>query len=75
MGEKPKVILARDLIPVLCKALGIEDGKVKRIVIDATYDDVVRVFVEHLGDSRMLTINWTEALGIRKVNADDKPER
>ena len=49
-----KILLGSDFLTTLCNALGLE--KVKRIVLDAEMDNAVIVYVEMLGDEKLLDI-------------------
>jgi len=51
-----KVILARDYSIRLCAQLGLRPDRVRRIVIDVDMKKPVLVYVEMMGDSRMLEI-------------------
>jgi hypothetical protein len=41
----------------VCKALGIESNRVRRILIDAKVGDVLRVYVEYVGVSEIMDID------------------
>jgi len=52
------MILGRKLMETIAPAIGLEVGHLRRIVIDAPLDDVVSVYIELVGDERLLEINW-----------------
>jgi hypothetical protein len=51
-----RFVLAREFIGAVAPLLGIEQRNVRRIVIDALFDDVLIVHVEMLGDKGMLNV-------------------
>ena len=56
--EQRRLILGRDLAKAICAALELPYETVARIVIDIPVDDIVRVYMERLGDDRLLHVNW-----------------
>lgn len=56
---------SRELGKVLCEALGLDVNLTKRIIIDCDSSDgntIPMVYVEMIGDRRLLDIQWTDAL-------------
>ena len=53
----PRAISGNEFLLYLCKQLGLEWQKISRIVIDAQYNAVVRVYIEKVGDERLLSVN------------------
>lgn len=49
------------------KAAGIcsESDHVRRVVIEATADDVVTIYIERYGDERMLTVGRPDLSGVK----------
>ncbi len=54
-----QIIGGREFLHILCKTMGFEDAKVRRIVLDVGMDDVVLVYVELFGDDRLLNVSTT----------------
>jgi len=61
------IIHAQDAIKQICEALEIPYERCQRVVIDLEYRGVPVIYVQMLGDKRMLEINWKEALGVSAV--------
>lgn len=60
--DRPKRITGRKLLEALGDAGIIKVGDyVRRVVIDASIDDAVRVYVERIGDERLLNVALTLA--------------
>lgn len=68
-----QIIAGQDFLSVICKTLGLE--KVRRIVIDAAMDDAVILYVEILGDERMIEIaNKISGFDIRVIKVQEQDE-
>lgn len=64
------IITAKALKVKICEALGLDPGRVSRIVIDIdARDELLRVDVEIYGDTRLLDIEWEP--GVMKVEIDE----
>jgi len=59
MNTPEKIISGAALLELLIPALSL-DHKVRRIVLDIPFDDAVTVYIEQLGDERLLQINWPQ---------------
>jgi hypothetical protein len=46
------------LLPELCKQLGVEEQRVRRIVLDISYSDVVTAYIELLGTDALLNVKY-----------------
>ena len=46
------------LIDALAPALGVDATRVRRIVLDATYDDLTIAYVELVGTVDLLDVQW-----------------
>jgi hypothetical protein len=46
----------------LCEGVGLNPNEVHRIILDIACDDVVLVYVEMYGTTKLLQVNWTDAL-------------
>lgn len=66
MSQQRKII-GWQLIPVLAEALGIEADTIRRIVIDAPYNNVVTVYVERVGTAGLLEVSWPAELSQQVV--------
>ena len=58
MGDKPRIITGGALLKALAPVVGFDVSVIRRIVLDVRLDDVIVVYVELLGDSRLVEINW-----------------
>lgn len=58
--QEANVITSESLGLKLCEALGLDPARVSRIVIDIRSDEIApaRVYVEHIGDQRLLDFSW-----------------
>lgn len=59
MDETPKIrnkIISDAFMDAVGLAVGVEVGKARRIIVDATVGQPLRVYVEFLGDTRMLDL-------------------
>lgn len=65
------IIDSRELSLQICKALGLDPGKTRRIVIDLSTNEPVTVYAEMYGDQKMLEIDWTAIYGA-EVRFSDK---
>jgi hypothetical protein len=52
------IILGRDFLTVVCQALDINPNTIRRIIIDAKYDNVIIVYAEMLGTKELLKIDF-----------------
>lgn len=43
----------------VCRALGLDPGLVRRLVLDFDVNEPVKAYAELIGDMRMLDIQWT----------------
>jgi hypothetical protein len=66
-----EAILGAALIEQLAPLLGVEVDMVRRIVLDASCDDVVLAYVELAGSTKLLDVKWGEA-GIQVQVVDEK---
>jgi len=58
----------------ICEAIGIDANFVQRIILDLQVEDVVKVYVQMMGDEQLLDIDWTAALdGGEVVRELDSP--
>lgn len=67
-----RVLLGRDLLVALCKALNIEEPKVRRIVLDVRFDAAVIAYIEQFGTNKLLEINWAGDLKETEIKFADK---
>lgn len=72
MASERRLLRGRDFIAVVCKALDIDDTMVRRVIISADVDDVVVVYVTHIGDDRLLQVDWNSTL--KEVKKADTSE-
>lgn len=64
-----RVATYKDLLPVLCEAIGVKVENVQRIVIDCSFNDIVRVYVQQVGRREpLLEFDWNTFLQGRDVN-------
>lgn len=65
MTRIPK-ILGGPLMDKVAAAIGapggVEVGAMQRIIIDIPHNDAVRVYVQYVGDARLLDIAWSDEL-------------
>ena len=54
-----RIISGKEFSVVLCKSLGLDPNRIRRIVLDVSVRDVVIAYVELIGDSRLLEISQT----------------
>lgn len=72
MASEGRILRGRDLITAVCKALDIDDTRVRRVIISADFDDVVVVYVTHIGDDRLLQVDWNNTLKeVKKVDTSE----
>lgn len=60
-----------DLGKQICDALGLDITTVSRIIIDIPCDDFVHVYVEMIGTTKLLDVDW-DNLADQKVTILDK---
>lgn len=60
-------ILGDKLITEICKQLNIPEHDVVRIVVDASFSQTVKVYVETLGTKGLLRVNWAADLADTEV--------
>jgi len=58
MARESIVATGNKFIETVCPALGIEATLVKRVILDAKFGDIVNVYVEMLGSTKMLNIDF-----------------
>lgn len=46
------------LMDIICKAIGLDDPRIQRLVIEAHMDDVARVNCTFIGDSGLRDLDW-----------------
>lgn len=51
----------------VCAALGVEIDRAQRVIIDASFDDFVRVYFQMVGDERLLKLDLTTLLEGAKI--------
>jgi len=54
-------ILGSGLIERIAEAQGIDAARIRRIVVDARFDDVAIVYVELIGTEKLLGVDWGAA--------------
>lgn len=66
------VMLANDYGKSVCVALGIDPDKVRRVVIDATANEPVRVYIDYFGGPELFTVRLptTEVEIVTNTEAD-----
>lgn len=57
-NSKPKTITGKQLLPILMEALGIDNARVQRIVLDVDVLSLPVAYVQLVGDERLLEIDW-----------------
>ena len=58
MARESIVATGSKFLEVICPAIGVEPELVKRVIIDAPFDDIVQVYVEMIGSSKLLNIDF-----------------
>jgi len=61
MSDTPKrhtAILSDALMDVICRAFEIPPDRVRRIVVDTQVGRKVSVYIEFVGDERLLAMDW-----------------
>lgn len=53
------IMRGSELLEKVCEAVGVDFQKTRRIVLDIPFDDWVAVYVEMIGDERLLEISTT----------------
>lgn len=64
MKDRPRIIIGREWARRVCEALGLDAQRVRRIVVDAQPDEALHVYVEYLGDERMLSVSFPSPDGV-----------
>ncbi len=67
-----KYIMGRQLMGVICEALGITEKRVQEIRITANVRDVVLVEVMMVGDTRLRDIAWHNYSLVERPKEDDQ---
>lgn len=67
MADNHRIILGAKLMQVLGPALGLDHQNIRRIVLDIVYDDTIKVYIENIGDERLLSIDWAGNLKDTKL--------
>ena len=50
---------------------GVESGTMQRIILDIPCDDAVRIYVQYVGDTRLLAIDWSDEMRGMYVQSED----
>lgn len=62
-------ILANDYGTAVCKALGVEPKNVRRVVVDATAGEALRVYIDYFGGPELLDIQLpTSEVEVKVIN-------
>lgn len=72
MAQQELGILGMRLNEQVCKALNIDDSRVRRIVIDSVFDEPVKVYVELFG-TQMVQLDWDTLLNCGEVTVINEP--
>ena len=56
--EEHKIMVGSELSIKVCEAMGLDVNRTSRIVIELTPFQPVAVYVEMLGDTRLLEVDW-----------------
>jgi len=72
MAQRELGILGMRLNEQVCKALNIEESRVRRIVIDSVFDEPVKVYVELFG-TQMVQLDWDTLLNGGEVTVINEP--
>ena len=59
MSDRPRFIHGRAFLDVLADAGIIDRNAIKRVVIDVPFDGPVQIYVELVGDERLLNVATT----------------
>lgn len=54
------VIKGRDFITKIAPLVGVEPDRIQKIVIEATYNGLILVYIRLLGDERLLGVDMTD---------------
>lgn len=75
MQTEDQVITGGKLIAALVEA-GAVQKNTTRVIIDASFDGIVRVYTEVMGDSRLVNADFMEVLsrGIKHYYTQDRPK-
>ena len=68
----PNFIWSEALIEKLAPIIGVEYDNIHRVVIDLECGDVPIVYVQLIGDSRLLEIDWPGELSSATIRFSDK---
>ena len=66
-----KIISGKEFSQAICKALGLEINRVRRIVLDISKDSLIVAYVEMIGDSRFLEISIESGIDAKITNVQD----
>jgi hypothetical protein len=69
-------IRAEALMDLIAPAIGMHSGTIRRLIIDLEISNVARIYVETLGDTRLLELNpaaFGQAAIIRTTEAPNEP--
>jgi len=71
------IIRSDEVTVEVCKALGLDPGKVRRVVLDLNINEPLTAYVEMYGDERFLDIQWTldGAMIVTQEETEKEPEK
>lgn len=70
MSEKLEFIRASEVGEAICRALDIDPRPVQRIVLDLDVRKLPVVYVQLIGDRRLLDVSWKDVAPSLKVSMD-----
>ena len=76
MATAESIIGVQDFQMKVCEALGLDPGRVARIIIDLKADNYgpVPVYVEMIADKRILSLDWGKGLTGAEIVREPKDE-
>lgn len=74
-NEQPRIIMANAFIDALIeRGVITAEDRVRRVIIDARYGEALAMYVERLGDERMLNVVCDGRLDLVKVQAVEESQ-
>jgi len=74
-AHKREITTSDELAVNICQALGLEHDRVYRVILDLVANEFPVIYVQMIGDSRLLDVDWKRGLeGVAVSILDDGKE-
>lgn len=67
-SKRSPLMKGRAFIELICSALSIDSQSVSKVIVEASSDEFVNIYLSFVGDNRLLSIDWNNVVQQSEIN-------